>query len=140
MEHLVPSDILACKNGSYKHTHTGMLSCVHLFDLSELRVIKCLLSCPCVSQCTDIHMVSDSEGDDFEDAPEFGVDEAEIFGMGSSASSRKTPMSECLSTHTHIHIYTHIYTHTHTHTHTHTRAQSSLQQNCLKVLYRAQRI
>ncbi|XP_012677293.1 FAS-associated factor 1 [Clupea harengus] len=47
---------------------------------------------PAQAPCTDIHMVSDSEGDDFEDAPEFGVDEAEIFGMGSSASSRKTPM------------------------------------------------
>lgn len=43
-------------------------------------------------QCTDVHMVSDSEGDDFEDAPEFGVDESEIFGMGSS-SCRKSPMS-----------------------------------------------
>lgn len=44
-------------------------------------------------QCTDVHMVSDSEGDDFEDAPEFGVDESEIFGMGSS-SCRKSPMSK----------------------------------------------
>lgn len=42
-------------------------------------------------ECTDVHMVSDSEGDDFEDAPEFGVDESEIFGMGSS-SCRKSPM------------------------------------------------
>uniref|UniRef100_A0AAY4C6C3 UBX domain-containing protein n=1 Tax=Denticeps clupeoides TaxID=299321 RepID=A0AAY4C6C3_9TELE len=41
--------------------------------------------------CTDVHMVSDSEGDDFEDASEFGVDEAEIFGMGSSGC-RKSPM------------------------------------------------
>lgn len=47
----------------------------------------------CVFQCTDVHMVSDSEGDDFEDAPEFGVDESEIFGMGSS-SCRKSPMSK----------------------------------------------
>lgn len=46
----------------------------------------------CLLQCTDVHMVSDSEGDDFEDAPEFGVDESEIFGMGSS-SCRKSPMS-----------------------------------------------
>ncbi|XP_059359936.1 FAS-associated factor 1 isoform X1 [Carassius carassius] len=42
-------------------------------------------------ECTDVHMVSDSEGDDFEDAPEFGVDESEVFGMGSS-SFQKTPM------------------------------------------------
>uniref|UniRef100_A0A4W4DTP6 UBX domain-containing protein n=1 Tax=Electrophorus electricus TaxID=8005 RepID=A0A4W4DTP6_ELEEL len=42
-------------------------------------------------ECTDVHMVSDSEGDDFEDASEFGVDECEIFGMGSS-SCRKSPM------------------------------------------------
>uniref|UniRef100_A0A8C2BWI8 Fas (TNFRSF6) associated factor 1 n=1 Tax=Cyprinus carpio TaxID=7962 RepID=A0A8C2BWI8_CYPCA len=41
-------------------------------------------------ECTDVHMVSDSE-DDFEDAPEFGVDESEIFGMGSS-SCQKSPM------------------------------------------------
>ncbi|TRY88638.1 hypothetical protein DNTS_025670 [Danionella cerebrum] len=40
---------------------------------------------------TDVHMVSDSEGDDFEDAPEFGVDESEIFGLGSS-TCRKSPM------------------------------------------------
>lgn len=46
-----------------------------------------------VLQCTDVHMVSDSEGDDFEDAPEFGVDESEVFGMG-SASCQKTPMSK----------------------------------------------
>ncbi|MBN3318815.1 FAF1 factor, partial [Atractosteus spatula] len=42
-------------------------------------------------ECTDVHMVSDSEGDDFEDASEFGVDEAEMFGMGTS-SCRKSPM------------------------------------------------
>ncbi|KAJ8376474.1 hypothetical protein SKAU_G00070540 [Synaphobranchus kaupii] len=42
-------------------------------------------------ECTDVHMVSDSEGDDFEDASEFGVDEAEMFGMGTSAC-RKSPM------------------------------------------------
>ncbi|XP_023677138.2 FAS-associated factor 1 [Paramormyrops kingsleyae] len=42
-------------------------------------------------ECTDVHMVSDSEGDDFEDASEFGVDEAEIFGMGTSGC-RKSPM------------------------------------------------
>uniref|UniRef100_A0A8C1P805 Fas (TNFRSF6) associated factor 1 n=1 Tax=Cyprinus carpio TaxID=7962 RepID=A0A8C1P805_CYPCA len=42
-------------------------------------------------ECTDVHMVSDSEGDDFEDAPEFGVDESEVFGMG-SASCQKSPM------------------------------------------------
>uniref|UniRef100_H3DDG4 Fas (TNFRSF6) associated factor 1 n=1 Tax=Tetraodon nigroviridis TaxID=99883 RepID=H3DDG4_TETNG len=40
---------------------------------------------------TDVHMVSDSEGDDFEDASEFGVDDSEMFGMGSSAC-RKSPM------------------------------------------------
>lgn len=54
----------------------------------------------CVTQSSDIHMISDSEGDDFEDAPEFGVDESEIFGMGSSGS-RKSPMSEFRSTRTH---------------------------------------
>lgn len=51
----------------------------------------CRRSSPALDQtdeCTDVHMVSDSEGDDFEDAPEFGVDESEIFG----ASSRKSPM------------------------------------------------
>lgn len=37
-------------------------------------------------------MVSDSEGDDFEDASEFGVDDSEMFGMGSS-TCRKSPMS-----------------------------------------------
>ncbi|XP_077390828.1 FAS-associated factor 1 [Festucalex cinctus] len=42
-------------------------------------------------ECADVHMVSDSEGDDFEDASEFGVDDSEMFGMGSS-SCRKTPM------------------------------------------------
>ncbi|XP_035270724.1 FAS-associated factor 1 isoform X2 [Anguilla anguilla] len=42
-------------------------------------------------ECTDVHMVSDSEGDDFEDASEFGVDEAEMFGMGTSGC-RKSPM------------------------------------------------
>ena len=43
-------------------------------------------------QCADVHMVSDSEGDDFEDASEFGVDDSEMFGMGSS-TCRKSPMS-----------------------------------------------
>lgn len=43
-------------------------------------------------QCADVHMISDSEGDDFEDASEFGVDDSEMFGMGSS-SCRKAPMS-----------------------------------------------
>ncbi len=47
-------------------------------------------------QSTDVHMVSDSEGDDFEDAPEFGVEESEIFGMGSS-SCRKSLMSKFYS-------------------------------------------
>ncbi|KAJ8279642.1 hypothetical protein COCON_G00067080 [Conger conger] len=42
-------------------------------------------------ECTDVHMVSDSEGDDFEDASEFGVDEAEMYGMGTSGC-RKSPM------------------------------------------------
>nr|XP_057928923.1 FAS-associated factor 1 [Doryrhamphus excisus] len=41
-------------------------------------------------ECADVHMISDSEGDDFEDASEFGVDDSEMFGTGSS--SRKTPM------------------------------------------------
>lgn len=43
-------------------------------------------------QCADVHMISDSEGDDFEDASEFGVDDSEMFGMGSS-TCRKSPMS-----------------------------------------------
>ncbi|XP_021454862.2 FAS-associated factor 1 isoform X3 [Oncorhynchus mykiss] len=43
-------------------------------------------------QCADVHMVSDSEGDDFEDASEFGVDESEMFGMGTSTGSRKAPL------------------------------------------------
>uniref|UniRef100_A0A452VEF0 FAS-associated factor 1 n=1 Tax=Ursus maritimus TaxID=29073 RepID=A0A452VEF0_URSMA len=42
-------------------------------------------------QSTDVHMVSDSDGDDFEDASEFGVDDGEVFGMASSAL-RKSPM------------------------------------------------
>ncbi|KAK2835549.1 hypothetical protein Q5P01_016033 [Channa striata] len=42
-------------------------------------------------ECADVHMISDSEGDDFEDASEFGVDDSEMFGMGSS-SCRKSPM------------------------------------------------
>ncbi|XP_063795636.1 FAS-associated factor 1 isoform X4 [Pseudophryne corroboree] len=43
-------------------------------------------------ECTDIHMISDSDGDDFEDATEFGVDDGEIFGMASSSALRKSPM------------------------------------------------
>uniref|UniRef100_A0AAQ5X760 Fas (TNFRSF6) associated factor 1 n=1 Tax=Amphiprion ocellaris TaxID=80972 RepID=A0AAQ5X760_AMPOC len=42
-------------------------------------------------ECADVHMISDSEGDDYEDASEFGVDDTEMFGMGSS-SCRKSPM------------------------------------------------
>ncbi|XP_064927467.1 FAS-associated factor 1 isoform X5 [Columba livia] len=42
-------------------------------------------------ECTDVHMVSDSDGDDFEDATEFGVDDGEMFGVASSAL-RKSPM------------------------------------------------
>lgn len=42
-------------------------------------------------QSTDVHMVSDSDGDDFEDASEFGVDDGEVFGMASS-TMRKSPM------------------------------------------------
>uniref|UniRef100_A0A3Q2XDC9 Fas (TNFRSF6) associated factor 1 n=1 Tax=Hippocampus comes TaxID=109280 RepID=A0A3Q2XDC9_HIPCM len=42
-------------------------------------------------ECTDVHMISDSEGDDFEDASEFGVDDSEMFGTGASGC-RKTPM------------------------------------------------
>ncbi|XP_012733337.2 FAS-associated factor 1 [Fundulus heteroclitus] len=42
-------------------------------------------------ECTDVHMISDSEGDDFEDASEFGVDDSEMFGM-SSTTCRKSPM------------------------------------------------
>ncbi|XP_041647545.1 FAS-associated factor 1 [Cheilinus undulatus] len=56
----------------------------------------CRRSSPANSQepteeCADVHMVSDSEGDDFEDASEFGVDDSEMFGMGSS-TCRKSPM------------------------------------------------
>lgn len=56
----------------------------------------CRRSTPANSQepteeCADVHMVSDSEGDDFEDASEFGVDDSEMFGMGSS-TCRKSPM------------------------------------------------
>uniref|UniRef100_A0A8C4IRW1 Fas (TNFRSF6) associated factor 1 n=1 Tax=Dicentrarchus labrax TaxID=13489 RepID=A0A8C4IRW1_DICLA len=56
----------------------------------------CRRSSPANSQepteeCADVHMVSDSEGDDFEDASEFGVDDSEMFGMGSS-TCRKAPM------------------------------------------------
>ncbi|XP_062995133.1 FAS-associated factor 1 [Elgaria multicarinata webbii] len=40
-------------------------------------------------QCTDVHMVSDSDGDDFEDATEFGVDDGEMFG---TSALRKSPM------------------------------------------------
>lgn len=46
-----------------------------------------------IQQCTDVHMVSDSDGDDFEDATEFGVDDGEMFGVASSAL-RKSPMSK----------------------------------------------
>ncbi|XP_078141822.1 FAS-associated factor 1 isoform X1 [Centroberyx gerrardi] len=42
-------------------------------------------------ECADVHMISDSEGDDFEDASEFGVDDSEMFGVGSS-TCRKAPM------------------------------------------------
>uniref|UniRef100_A0A8C1ZQR9 Fas (TNFRSF6) associated factor 1 n=1 Tax=Cyprinus carpio TaxID=7962 RepID=A0A8C1ZQR9_CYPCA len=45
-------------------------------------------------ECTDVHMVSDSEGDDFEDAPEFGVDESEVFGMGSASCQKSSMMPE----------------------------------------------
>ncbi|KAI3368778.1 hypothetical protein L3Q82_025766 [Scortum barcoo] len=56
----------------------------------------CRRSSPANSQepteeCADVHMVSDSEGDDYEDASEFGVDDSEMFGMGSS-TCRKSPM------------------------------------------------
>ncbi|XP_042336905.1 FAS-associated factor 1 [Plectropomus leopardus] len=56
----------------------------------------CRRSSPANSQepteeCADVHMVSDSEGDDFEDASEFGVDDSDMFGMGSS-TCRKSPM------------------------------------------------
>ncbi|KAM3619209.1 uncharacterized protein V6R79_004679 [Siganus canaliculatus] len=56
----------------------------------------CRRSSPANSQepteeCADVHMVSDSEGDDFEDASEFGVDDSEMFGMGTS-TCRKSPM------------------------------------------------
>ncbi|XP_069088792.1 FAS-associated factor 1 isoform X2 [Pleurodeles waltl] len=47
-----------------------------------------------LEECADVHMVSDSDGDDFEDASEFGVDDGELFGTTSTSSSalRKSPM------------------------------------------------
>ncbi|XP_043911878.1 FAS-associated factor 1 isoform X2 [Protopterus annectens] len=45
-------------------------------------------------ECTDVHMVSDSEGDDFEDASEFGVDDGELFGMSSSCLRKSSMMPE----------------------------------------------
>ncbi|XP_069498321.1 FAS-associated factor 1 [Ambystoma mexicanum] len=48
-----------------------------------------------VAECTDVHMVSDSDGDDFEDATEFGVDDGELFGTATSSTSstlRKSQM------------------------------------------------
>ncbi|XP_037554026.1 FAS-associated factor 1 [Nematolebias whitei] len=42
-------------------------------------------------ECADVHMISDSEGEEYEDATEFGVDDSEMFGM-SSSSCRKSPM------------------------------------------------
>nr|XP_054608373.1 FAS-associated factor 1 isoform X2 [Nothobranchius furzeri] len=42
-------------------------------------------------ECADVHMISDSEGDEYEDATEFGVDDSEMFGM-SSSGCRKSPM------------------------------------------------
>lgn len=42
-------------------------------------------------ECTDVHMISDSDQDDFEDASEFGVDDSEMFGT-SSSTCRKSPM------------------------------------------------
>ncbi|KAM6962827.1 FAS-associated factor 1 [Aplochiton taeniatus] len=42
-------------------------------------------------ECADVHMISDSEGEDFEDASEFGVDESEMFGMAAS-TCRKAPL------------------------------------------------
>ncbi|XP_059503913.1 FAS-associated factor 1 isoform X2 [Stegostoma tigrinum] len=44
--------------------------------------------------CTDVHMVSDSEGDDFEDATEFGVDDGELFGMVSSGPKKSAMMPD----------------------------------------------
>ncbi|XP_015242229.1 PREDICTED: FAS-associated factor 1-like [Cyprinodon variegatus] len=60
------------------------------------RLSVCRRSSPANAQeptdeCTDVHMISDSEGDDYEDASEFGVDDSEMFGMTSS-SCRKSPM------------------------------------------------
>ncbi|GCC33758.1 FAS-associated factor 1 [Chiloscyllium punctatum] len=45
-------------------------------------------------ECTDVHMVSDSEGDDFEDATEFGVDDGELFGMVSSGPKKSAMMPD----------------------------------------------
>lgn len=63
--------------------HAGLLLIIFPWIETDVRVYL---------QCADVHMVSDSEGDDFEDASEFGVDDSEMFGMGSS-TCRKSPMS-----------------------------------------------
>ncbi|XP_013884225.1 FAS-associated factor 1 [Austrofundulus limnaeus] len=59
-------------------------------------LIVCRRSSPANAQepteeCADVHMISDSEGEEYEDATEFGVDDSEMFGM-SSSSCRKSPM------------------------------------------------
>ncbi|MGH0147149.1 UNVERIFIED_CONTAM: hypothetical protein FKN15_010246, partial [Acipenser sinensis] len=88
--HAVPVDPIL------KHIVTVMTLAVAGISFPCHRLTVCRRTSPAHTQeqteeCTDVHMVSDSEGDDFEDASEFGVDEGEIFGMGTSAS-RKSPM------------------------------------------------
>lgn len=65
--------------------------CISL-KISEIS-LEWILGFVFIQQCTDVHMVSDSDGDDFEDATEFGVDDGEMFGVASSAL-RKSPMSK----------------------------------------------
>lgn len=66
--------------------------CISL-KMSETEAYREVLGFVFIQQCTDVHMVSDSDGDDFEDATEFGVDDGEMFGVASSAL-RKSPMSK----------------------------------------------
>lgn len=60
----------------------------------------CRRSSPAVAQeppgeeCADVMMTSDSEGEDFEDPSEFGMDDSELFGMSSSNCPRSPMMPE----------------------------------------------
>uniref|UniRef100_A0A672IEH0 UBX domain-containing protein n=2 Tax=Salarias fasciatus TaxID=181472 RepID=A0A672IEH0_SALFA len=60
----------------------------------------CRRSSPAIAQeppgeeCADVMMISDSEGEDFEDPSEFGMDDSELFGMSSSNCPRSPMMPE----------------------------------------------